>query len=111
MLRLSDISHSYYPYIVILDDVNIEERYLLLMSRLMKEIAQISMPNGVIDVYKVDVTPNHPPTLYLVESSNIDRSTLEALFDTLVPLLNQAASDLPLCPLANTEKITSNCSL
>lgn len=41
MLRLSQIGEMYYPYIVVLDDVHLEERYIFLVSRLLKEMAQI----------------------------------------------------------------------
>lgn len=101
MLRLSQIGEMYYPYIVVLDDVHLEERYIFLVSRLLKEMAQISIPNGYIEVYKVDIAPNQPPTLYLADSSNIDSAKLEVLFDRIAPLMHQAANNNPLTPASN----------
>jgi len=61
-------------------------------------MAQISIPNGYIEIYKVDITPNQPPTFFLAEASNIDSAKLEVLFDKIVPLMCQAARNHPLTP-------------
>ncbi|RCU45688.1 hypothetical protein DU002_14605 [Corallincola holothuriorum] len=89
--QLSDLSADFYPSIVVLDDPGIDVRYRFLMSRLVREMAQIAQPHGSIEIYKIEASDGVPPTPFMVSSGNVDDAALEQLFDELTPLMQRVA--------------------